>query len=127
MLVAAGGSFRKLRFSWLAACVILIASHEPFTLLAQDFSQESEDRLQQKNVRTPGFDYCPPPHPPGCIVQTSAKGKASADCEEDLQIYIQTVFAYRECLALETERAVRESNDVIDHWKCKKNASKRCK
>ncbi|QGM47970.1 hypothetical protein H2LOC_006405 [Methylocystis heyeri] len=74
----------------------------------------------------PGFDYCPPPHPPGCM-ETTGGTKSPTECEEDVQIYIQTVFAYRECLALETERAVRESNDVIDRWKCKKTGSKRCR
>jgi hypothetical protein len=81
---------------------------------------------ERKDNRIPGFDYCPPPHPPGCIEESTA-GSVSEECEENVQIYIQTVFAYRECLALETERAVRESNEAIDLWKCKKSGGRRCR
>lgn len=68
----------------------------------------------------PGFFFCAAPYSPACATRV---GKSDADrkaCDEAMRIYVQSVFAYRECLSREMERAVRESNDVIDIWKCRK-------
>ena len=74
---------------------------------------------------SPGFFFCAAPYVPRCIEKT-AKPKASNVCEREMQVYIQSVFRYRECLAIEMERAVRESNEVIDAWKCR-NTSSACR
>ena len=65
---------------------------------------------------TRGFTYCAPPTRPGCV----DRGKADpALCEIEVQAFVAMVFKYRECLAMETERAVRDANDVIEAWKCR--------
>lgn len=113
----------------IAAIILLTASLQPKAAAAQDFTDSPEDvfqRTQRKDNHFAGFDFCPPPHAPDCI-ERAAKGKALAECEEEVRIYIETVFAYRECLAFETERAVRESNDALDRWKCRKSGANRCK
>jgi hypothetical protein len=119
---------RKLCFLRLAASLALMAGLHSGAAAALDFQSGAGDLPpeERKDARIPGFDYCPPPHPPGCM-EATAETKSPTECDEDVQIYIQTVFAYRECLALETERSVRESNNVIDRWKCKKTGSKRCR
>lgn len=71
---------------------------------------------------SPGFYFCATPNTPRCV-ENSEKAKPRGGCEEEVQNYIKFVFRYRECLALEMERAVRESNDLIDDWKCRKNTS----
>ncbi|WP_294537458.1 hypothetical protein [uncultured Rhodoblastus sp.] len=76
------------------------------------------------------WSYCPPPYPPACV-EVYAKStnktaeKASAipprdrlACEQAVEHYVASVFAYRVCLSGETERAVREANRVLQILKC---------
>lgn len=72
-----------------------------------------------------GFNFCAPPHRPACVSENSSKIAANA-CDEEIKSYIATVFRYRECLETESERAVRESNEVIDQWRCRQSGE-RCK
>ncbi|MBY6242951.1 hypothetical protein [Methylosinus sp. Sm6] len=71
---------------------------------------------------SPGFTLCVAPQPPGCALAD----KAVASCDADMEAYVARVFRYRECLARESERAVAQSNDVIDDWRCKRFAE-RCR
>lgn len=73
----------------------------------------------------PGFDFCAPPFRPPCVSDPSNKTSADA-CDREVKAYIATVFRYRECLDTESQRAVRESNDVIDHWRCRQSGE-RCR
>jgi hypothetical protein len=70
----------------------------------------------------PGFTFCAAPEPPACV----AADKAVAACDQEVESYITRVFRYRECLARETERAVAQSNDVIDDWRCRR-MGERCR
>lgn len=70
-----------------------------------------------------GFRYCAPPARPACV---ESRAEAARDCERAVEAYVATVFHYRECLARESERAIYESNDVIDQWRCRQNAG-RCR
>jgi hypothetical protein len=69
----------------------------------------------------PGFFFCVAPYSPRCVEET--KSGPNEACEGEIKAYVKLVFRYRDCLTIETERAVRESNDVIDAWKCRKNKS----
>jgi hypothetical protein len=73
-----------------------------------------------------GWSYCPPPYPPACV-ETFAKppgrtpDKPSRErlaCEQMVERYVTSVFAYRVCLTGEMERAVREANRVLQILKC---------
>ena len=65
------------------------------------------------------FGYCPPPVPPGCVEGvTDAGEKKLKACEADVERYVASVFAYRGCIATETERAVREANATIRKMRC---------
>lgn len=66
-----------------------------------------------------GFTFCRPPFPPPCVT-AKLKPKQFEACEKDIEAYVNTVFAYRECRAAETERVVREANDYINAWRCKR-------
>lgn len=70
----------------------------------------------------PGFTFCAAPEPPSCV----AAAKAAPACDQEVEAYITRVFRYRECLARETERAVAQSNDVIDGWRCRR-MGERCR
>lgn len=61
------------------------------------------------------FVYCAPPTRPACVT----KGPISVTCEEQVQLYVTSVFKYRECLAQEMERAVLEANEAIATAKCR--------
>ena len=65
------------------------------------------------------FNYCAPPTPPSCVeAVTDASEKRLKACETDVERYVASVFAYRGCIAAETERAVREANATIRKMRC---------
>ena len=65
------------------------------------------------------FGYCAPPTPPSCVNEmTDAGEKKLKACEQDVERYVASVFAYRGCIATETERAVREANATIRKMRC---------
>ena len=65
------------------------------------------------------FNYCAPPTPPSCVeAVTDASEKKLKACETDVERYVASVFAYRGCIAAETERAVREANATIRKMRC---------
>lgn len=65
------------------------------------------------------FGYCAPPVPPSCVNRVADAGeKKLKACEEDVERYVASVFAYRGCIAAETERAVREANLTIRKMRC---------
>ncbi len=70
-----------------------------------------------------GFSYCAPPSRPACI-ETSVAALAMAACDEEVQLFTRMVFRYRECLERETERAVRDANDAIEAWRCRRDETK---
>ena len=49
---------------------------------------------------------------------TDASEKRLKACETDVERYVASVFAYRGCIAAETERAVREANATIRKMRC---------
>lgn len=65
---------------------------------------------------TRGFTFCAPPTRPACVDKVDAE---PISCDNEVQAYTATVFKYRECLEVESERAVRDANDVIETWKCR--------
>ncbi|MGD9656163.1 MAG: hypothetical protein AB7U61_00750 [Methylocystis sp.] len=80
-----------------------------------------EPLLAAPDVR--GFAYCAPPLRPACI-ETSVSALAMAACDEEVQLFTRMVFRYRECLEREMERAVREANDAIEAWRCRRDKTK---
>lgn len=68
---------------------------------------------------SPGFTLCKIPFRPPCAT-AKLKAKQAAACEDDMQAYVLSVFRYRACQEAATERAVRDANDYIDAWKCKR-------
>ncbi|TDX65033.1 hypothetical protein EDE12_1034 [Methylosinus sp. sav-2] len=71
----------------------------------------------------PGFNLCVQPGSPPCVFMP---GQPAEACGAEVQAYIASVFHYRECLAKESERVIRESNDIIDHWRCRERGE-RCR
>lgn len=72
-----------------------------------------------------GWSYCAPPYPPACVETARPPGKPSDKpsaerlaCQQIVERYVASVFAYRVCLTGETERAVREANRVLQILKC---------
>jgi len=53
-------------------------------------------------------------------------GQPAEACGREVEAYIASVFHYRECLSRESERVIRESNDVIDSWRCRERGE-RCR
>jgi len=75
-----------------------------------------------------GFGYCAAPYPPGCINEAQVFvdfGRIKA-CQEEIRHYTATVISYRACLLRETERAVLQTNKIIDRFKCGTVARRPC-
>lgn len=72
-----------------------------------------------------GFDFCASPYQPECVF-AQVNGATAGACEREVTAYIRAVFRYRECLETESQRVVRESNDLIDHWRCRQSGE-RCR
>ncbi len=65
-----------------------------------------------------GLGYCPPPYPPACVARTGQTLQKNVACGREVEAYVASVFRYRECVSIETERAVREANRIIQALKC---------
>jgi hypothetical protein len=75
-----------------------------------------------------GFGFCPAPQPPACIDDNKTYGNEAEtkDCQEKVSRYVASVFSYRTCLLRETQRAVLETNTMIDRFKCGLKSRRRC-
>ncbi len=67
-----------------------------------------------------GFDLCVRPPSPSCVEapSTYATPLATEACKQDLIRFINSVLAYRTCLAHEAERANLEANRLLQTFKC---------
>jgi hypothetical protein len=81
-----------------------------FPTVSSRASQAEDDRW--------GWGYCAPPYPPACVASPGKGPDARSTCEQDTEIYIASVFKYRECLSKEMERAVLEANHALQRLKC---------
>jgi hypothetical protein len=64
------------------------------------------------------FGLCVAPTPPVCIHASLKKKNDRDECTRITNGYISLVFAYRACLSVEMERAVREANETITTLRC---------
>ena len=75
------------------------------------------------------FGYCAPPILlPKCIdaEQTDAKPDSVAACQQEVTRYVKFVLAYRDCLIRESERAILQTNKVLDRFKCSAKLKRTC-
>jgi len=70
-----------------------------------------------------GWNYCSPPYPPTCVEHLGPKKTSDEACAKQVQLYITSVFAYRECQSRELERAILEANHVSGIMKCRSDKS----
>lgn len=66
-----------------------------------------------------GF-ICAPPFAPGCVDDPTIFQKAErvSACQSDLDRFAAATAAYRDCLERQIAGAVRQANDVLDHFRC---------
>ena len=75
-----------------------------------------------------GFRFCAAPVAPECIAAERAYRDAAQTraCEQDVARFVASAFAYRACLQREVQRAVLETNETVDRFKCGVAAGRRC-
>jgi hypothetical protein len=80
-----------------------------------------------------GFEFCAPlicapPFRPTCVDldATYHDNKSIVSCQDNLTRYAENVNAYRACLFVEVERAIKETNSTIDRFKCGTSAKRPC-
>ena len=86
-------------------------------------------RAQTADSAPSGLNFCPAPHPPACIeLEESYARQASLDsCSARVQHFVDSVFAYRECLSREITRAIAETNAASKLFKCRSSGLAKCK
>jgi len=105
-----------------AAPILLLCAGAVFSSIAQQARAQMLPAVDAPPA--PGFTFCAAPFKPACVVK---RGKTRGEsCEERVKFYIASVFRYRECLEAEMERSVRESNDLLDIWRCRQKGA-RCR
>ena len=82
----------------------------------------------QEPFLAPGLRFCAPPIKPACVddADTYRTAARRAACQADLDRYVPTVFAYRVCLNQEMERAVRQTNESLQRFRCRAKGERRC-
>ena len=75
-----------------------------------------------------GFSFCASPFPPSCVDADSAYDSSARlkNCQDEISRYVASVLTYRACMQTETERAILETNTVVDRFKCGMAAKHRC-
>ena len=78
--------------------------------------------------RTPLLGFCAPPPRPACVDDGAAYADPAARvrCDGDMRRFVDSVFAYRQCLNAETERVVRLTNLAIARHKCRMAGGRNC-
>jgi len=75
-----------------------------------------------------GLDFCAPPVRPVCLDDARAfddpQGRKS--CEDQTNRYVATVFAYRDCMYAQIEKAIRRTNESIALMKCREENQASC-
>lgn len=63
---------------------------------------------------------CARPFAPACVnaPATYQNSEAVAACQHDLDRFALATAAYRDCLERQIAGAVRQANDVLDHFRC---------
>jgi hypothetical protein len=76
----------------------------------------------------PLLPYCAPPIVPSCVdaAVTYKSARAIASCRTSVDSYVTTVFHYRECVARETDRAVLETNQTLQRFRCSMQRKQPC-
>jgi hypothetical protein len=84
--------------------------------------------LAQQPFDAPGLRFCAPPIKPGCVdaEETYTSPNLKAECQKAMDRYVPTVFAYRQCLNQEMERAVRQTNETIQRFRCRAKGERKC-
>ena len=82
----------------------------------------------QEPLPPSGLHYCAPPIKPACVDddETYQAPARKAACQKDMDRFVPTVFAYRQCLNSEMERAVRQTNDMLQRFRCRANGDGKC-
>jgi hypothetical protein len=69
---------------------------------------------------TLGGFICPRPFVPSCADRpaTYQKAEGVAACQRDLDRYALAASAYRDCLERQIAVALRQTNDILDRFRC---------
>lgn len=104
----------------MRAAHIVHAISFAFVLASPTFAQEP--------FAAPGLRYCAPPIKPGCVdvMDTYKSATSKMACQKEVERFVPTVFAYRACLNREMERAVLQTNETLQRFRCREKGGKKC-
>ena len=82
----------------------------------------------EESFVVPGLSFCAPPIKPSCVEEADTYKSASrkTECQKNVERFVPTVFAYRQCLNLEMERAVRQTNETLQRFRCRARGERKC-
>ena len=99
----------------LAILVVLLSNH---ALGETKMTQMYYDR----------FNFCARPIPPECAAdsKTFQSSEAESSCEKQMQRFVASAFAYRDCMYANIEDVIRQTNQIADRFKCEREKAVNC-
>jgi hypothetical protein len=74
------------------------------------------------------LDFCSRPVKPSCVEEDSTYTKPAARkaCDGDVTRYIAATFNFRNCMAVQMENVIRDTNRLSERFKCKSEGKGDC-
>jgi len=112
----------RLRQSAVAAFAFLL--HIGTVSMQASLAQQS--LVQEPMAGT--LDFCPRPVKPSCVEDdyTYTLPAARKACDEEVARYVQATFNFRNCIAVQMENVIRDTNRVGERFRCKSEGKRNC-
>jgi hypothetical protein len=74
------------------------------------------------------LDFCPRPVKPSCVDEdaTYTQPAARKACDEDVKRYISATFNFRNCMAVQMENVIRDTNRLSERFRCRSEGKGEC-
>jgi hypothetical protein len=74
------------------------------------------------------LDFCPRPVKPACVEDdaTYTLPAARKACDEEVTRYVTATFTFRNCMAVQLENVIRDTNRLSERFKCRSEGKRDC-
>jgi hypothetical protein len=74
------------------------------------------------------LDFCPRPVKPACVEDdaTYTLPAARKACDDEVTRYVTATFNFRNCMAVQLENVIRDTNRLSERFKCKSEGKPDC-
>ena len=74
------------------------------------------------------LDFCPRPVKPACVEDDSTYTLPAARkaCDEEVARFVQATFNFRNCMSVQLENVIRETNRLGERFRCRSEGRRDC-